>query len=94
MPIQMRLPKRGFTSPNRVEYVPINLERLQEISLKYKLETVDLDALISAGIVRKNDKVKILGTGEFTAKLAVTAHAVSSAAKEAIEALGGSVNLV
>lgn len=94
MPIQMRLPKRGFTSPNRVEYVPINLERLQEISLKYKLETVDLDALISAGIVRKNDKVKILGTGELTAKLAVTAHAVSSAAKEAIEALGGSVNLV
>ncbi len=94
MPIQMRLPKRGFTNPNRVAYVPINLERLQEISLKYKLETVDLDALISAGIVRKNDKVKILGTGELTAKLAVTAHAVSSAAKEAIEALGGSVNLV
>lgn len=94
MPIQMRLPKRGFTNPNRVAYVPINLERLQEISLKYKLETVDLDALISAGIVRKNDKVKILGTGELTAKLAVTAHAISSTAKEAIEALGGSVNLV
>ena len=94
MPIQMRLPKRGFTNPNRVAYVPLNLERLQEIALKYKLETVDLDALISAGIVRKNDKVKILGTGELTAKLVVTAHAVSSAAKEAIEALGGSVNLV
>ncbi len=94
MPIQMRLPKRGFKNPNRVAYVPINLERLQEISLKYKLETIDLDALTSAGIVRKNDKVKILGTGELTAKLAVTAHAVSSTAKEAIEALGGSVNLV
>lgn len=94
MPIQMRLPKRGFKNPNRVAYVPINLERLQEISLKYKLETIDLDALISAGIVRKNDKVKILGTGELTAKLAVSAHAVSSTAKEAIEALGGSVNLV
>jgi len=94
MPIQMRLPKRGFKNPNRVAYVPINLERLQEIALKYKLETIDLDALISAGIVRKTDKVKILGTGELTAKLAVSAHAVSSAAKEAIEALGGSVNLV
>lgn len=94
MPIQMRLPKRGFKNPNRVAYVPINLERLQEIALKYELETIDLDALISAGIVRKNDKVKILGTGELTAKLAVSAHAVSSTAKEAIEALGGSVNLV
>lgn len=94
MPIQMRLPKRGFKNPNRVEFVPINLERLQAIAIKFKLETIDLDALISAGIVRKNDKVKILGTGDLTAKLAVSAHAVSASAKEAIEALGGSVNLV
>lgn len=94
MPIQMRLPKRGFNNPNRVAYVPINLERLQEIAIKFKLETIDLDALISAGIVRKNDKVKILGTGDLTAKLAVSAHAISASAKEAIEALGGTVNLV
>ena len=92
--IQMRLPKRGFKNPNRVEFVPINLERLQAIAIKFNLETIDLDALISAGIVRKNDKVKILGTGDLTAKLAVSAHAVSASAKEAIEALGGSVNLV
>lgn len=94
MPIQMRLPKRGFKNPNRVAYVPINVERLQEIANKYKLETVDVEALVSAGIVRKNDKVKILGSGELSAKLAVSAHAVSASAQKAIEACGGSVNLV
>ena len=94
MPIQMRLPKRGFKNPNRVAYVPINVERLQEIADKYKLDTIDLEALISAGIVRKNDKVKILGSGELSAKLAVSAHAVSASAQKAIEACGGSVNLV
>ena len=94
MPIQMRLPKRGFKNPNRVAYVPINVERLQEIADKYKLETVDVEALVSAGIVRKNDKVKILGSGELSAKLAVSAHAVSASAQKAIEACGGSVNLV
>lgn len=94
MPIQMRLPKRGFKNPNRVAYVPINVERLQEIADKYKLDTIDLEALISAGIVRKNDKVKILGSGELSAKLAVSAHAVSATAQKAIEACGGSVNLV
>lgn len=94
MPIQMRLPKRGFKNPNRVAYVPINVERLQEIADKYKLDTINLEALISAGIVRKNDKVKILGSGELSAKLAVSAHAVSASAQKAIEACGGSVNLV
>lgn len=94
MPIQMRLPKRGFKNPNRVAYVPINVERLQEIADKYKLDTIDLEALISTGIVRKNDKVKILGSGELSAKLAVSAHAVSASAQKAIEACGGSVNLV
>ena len=94
MPIQMRLPKRGFNNPNRVAYVPINLERLQEIADKYKLDTIDVEALISAGIVRKNDKVKILGTGELSTKLAVSAHAISASAQKAIEASGGSVNLV
>ncbi|NRB46481.1 MAG: 50S ribosomal protein L15 [Saprospiraceae bacterium] len=94
MPIQMRLPKRGFKNPNRVAYVPINVERLQEIADKYKLDTINVEALISAGIVRKNDKVKILGSGELSAKLAVSAHAVSASAQKAIEACGGSVNLV
>lgn len=94
MPIQMRLPKRGFKNPNRVAFVPINVERLQEIADKYKLDTIDVEALVSAGIVRKNDKVKILGSGDLSAKLAVSAHAVSASAQKAIEACGGSINLV
>lgn len=94
MPLQMRLPKRGFNNINRVTYVPINLERLQAISEKYNISTIDLEALVAHNIVGKNDKVKILGTGELKTKIDVNVHAISASAKEAIEALGGSVNLV
>jgi len=94
MPLSQRIPKRGFKNVNRVVYVPLNLKRLQEISEKFKLDTLDLEALISSGIVKKTDKVKILGTGELTSKLNITAHACSTAAKTAIEAQGGTLNLV
>ena len=94
MPLQMRIPKRGFKNINRVEYVAINLGRLQAISDKYKLETIDFPALIESGIVKKTDRVKILGNGKLTSKLAVTAHAYSETAKNAIEASGGSVTII
>ena len=94
MPLSMRIPKRGFKNVNRVVYVPLNLKRLQEISEKFKLDTLNLEALISSGIIKKTDKVKILGTGELTSKLDITAHACSAAAKTAIEAQGGTLNLV
>ena len=94
MPLQMRLPKRGFKNPNRVAYVPINLARLQAIHEKYNVDTVDLAFLIEAGIVRKNDKVKILGHGDLSTKLSVAAHAVSDSAKTAIEGKGGNVTIV
>jgi len=94
MPLQMRLPKRGFKNFRRVEYVPINIERLQAISEKYKLETIDIEALIANGIVKKTDKVKVLGNGDMNSKLTISVHACSTAAKEAIEAKGGTVNLV
>jgi len=94
MPLQMRLPKRGFKNINRVEYVAINLKRLQEISDKYNLTTIDLQSLVSNGIVKKTEKVKILANGELNSKLAVTAHACSATAKSAIEAKGGTINLV
>jgi large subunit ribosomal protein L15 len=94
MPLQMRLPKRGFKNPNRVEYVPFNLSRLQEIADKYKLEAITTENLVANGLAKKNDRIKILGGGELSAKLDVTAHAISSSAKEAIEAKGGNVNLV
>ena len=94
MPLQMRLPKRGFNSPNRVEYKVFNLERLQAISEKYNLDTVNLDTLRQNGLIAKTDVVKILGNGELTTKLNVSVNAVSASAKEAIEKAGGSVNLV
>jgi len=93
-PLQMRLPKRGFKNINRVAYVPINLDKLQEIVEKYKLPEVNLEGLIANGIVKKTERVKILGTGELKAKLDVSVHACSASAKKAIEDLGGSVNLV
>ena len=94
MTLQMRLPKRGFKNPNRVEYVAINLDLLQMIADKYKVSEVTPANLIENGIIRKRDRVKILGRGELNCKLDVTAHACSDAAKTAIEQQGGSVNLV
>ena len=57
MPLQMRLPKRGFNNINRIEYVPINLSRLQAIADKYNLDTISLETLVACGIVKKTDKV-------------------------------------
>ncbi len=93
MPLQMRLPKRGFNSPNRKEYVAINVNRLQDISEKFGLTEVTPAALYRAGITKKNDLVKVLGDGEISTKLTITAHAVSKSAKEAIEKAGGSVTI-
>ena len=92
MPLQRRVPKRGFKNINRVEYVPFNLGRLQVIIEKYNLDKIDAETLTKLGIVSKTDKIKILGTGELTTKIDVTAHAFSASAKRAIEALGGAVN--
>ena len=94
MPMQMRLPKRGFKSPNRVEYVPLNLYHLQYLAEKYNLDAIDIDMLREKRIIRRNDRVKLLGTGELTSKINVTVHAASATAKEAVEKLGGTVNLV
>ena len=93
MPLQMRLPKRGFNSPNRVEYVALNLKKLQEISDKYGLTEITPTALYEAGIVKKNDRVKLLGNGSVTTGLTVTAHAASASAQEAIQQAGGSVTI-
>ncbi len=94
MPLQMRLPKRGFKNPNKQVFNPINLERLEAIAEKYDLEHIDVDALRSLGIIKKRDMVKILGSGELKSKLTVSAHAFSASAKEAIEAAGGTLNVI
>lgn len=93
MPLQRRVPKFGFTNPNRVEYNAINVGLLQELVEKGKItDTVDLETLKNNGLAGKNDLIKILGRGELKAKLNVTAHKFSASAQKAIEAAGGTVN--
>lgn len=94
MPLQRRVPKFGFKSFNRVEFKPVNLDTLQSLADQYNLAAIDMEALVSHGIASKNDKIKILGGGELTAKLDVTAHKFSASAVEVIEKLGGSVNKI
>lgn len=94
MPLAMRLPKVGFKSINKIYYVPMNLATLEDISKKYSTNEISLDFLVEKGIVKKTSKVKILGNGELSKKVTVTAHACSASAKQTIENLGGSVNLV
>jgi large subunit ribosomal protein L15 len=93
-PMQRRLPKRGFKSLNRVEYVGMNLDKLQALVEKYNFTELTPETLYNHSIISKNDKIKILGRGELTGKINVTAHAFSAAAKKAIEEKGGSANLV
>ena len=93
-PLQRRVPKFGFTNPNRVEYNGVNIDTLQQLFDSKKIKSkVDKQVLIDNGLVQKNDLVKILGRGELKSKLSVTADAFSSTAKEAIEKAGGSANI-
>lgn len=89
MPLQMRLPKRGFNSPNRVAYVAFNVSRLSEIAEKYSVSDISPEVLNKLGITKKNDLVKILGNGDLTKKVNVKAHAFSASAEEKIKAQGG-----
>ncbi len=91
MPLYRRVPKFGFKNINRKEYRGINLQLIQELADKKKITTINVDVLIENGMARKNDLVKILGMGELTAKLEVTAHGFTKSAQAAIEAQGGSV---
>ena len=92
MPLHMRLPKlRGFTNPFRVEYQVVNLATLQELFPEGG--TVTVEDLVAKGAVRKNQPVKVLGTGDVSVKLDVTAQKFSASAEQKITAAGGSVTL-
>ena len=91
MPLPRRLPKFGFTNLKRVEFKAINLSVIEELAEKKHLTAISVATLIEAGFVSANDKVKILGNGNVTKALAVSAHAFSKSAVAAIEAQGGSV---
>jgi large subunit ribosomal protein L15 len=94
MPLQRRVPKFGFKNINRIEYKGINIDVLQALAAKKEIAKIDIQALLDAGLISKNDKIKILGRGKLTSKLDVTAHAFSKTAKEAIEALAGTATTI
>jgi large subunit ribosomal protein L15 len=94
MPLQRVVPKSGFKNFNRVEYKAINLDVLQHVAEKMNVTSIDLAGLINAGIASKNDKIKILGGGSLDRKLEVKAHAFSKSAKEAIEKLDGTTEIL
>ena len=94
MPLQRRVPKFGFKSLNRIECKPINLNALQELAEKLNTEEITFDVLVENGLVSKKDVVKVLGRGELTGKLSVSAHHFSASAAEAIEKVGGTVNKI
>jgi len=91
MPLQRRVPKYGFKNINRREYKAINIITLQNLAEKNNLEKIDPEILAKAGLISKNDLVKILGKGTLERKLEVHAHSFSKSAVEAIEAQKGTV---
>ena len=93
MSLQRRLPKFGFRNPNRVEYTPVNLGAIEVLAQKGITEIGQAE-LVAAGLVHKDDKVKLLGMGELTTKVKVTVHAASKSAKEAMEKAGAELVLL
>ncbi len=89
MPLQRRVPKYGFTNPNRVEFKAVNLDIIQQLFDKTSTSKIDLELLIQNGLASKNDKVKVLGRGTLTASVEVVAHSFSASAIELIEKAGG-----
>jgi len=91
LPLMQRVPKlKGFTNPFRVEYTPVNVDALAQLGVS----DISFDVLVSKGLVGKKEFVKILGRGELSAKLNVSAHAFSASAKAAIENAGGTTTVL
>ncbi len=94
MPIQRRIPKRGFKNPHRVEYKVFNIGQAEQLAEKHGITEFSLENLYINNLVSQTDKVKILGNGELKSKITFKVNAVSEKAKAAIEAAGGTVEIV
>jgi large subunit ribosomal protein L15 len=94
MPIQRRVPKRGFKNPHRVEYKVFNLGQIDQLIEKHGIKEFNLETLYINNLISQNDKVKILGNGILKAKIPFTVSAISEKAKGAIESAGGKVEIV
>ena len=89
MPLQRRLPKFGFKNPTRVEYQPVNVSALQALSETLGKAELGLEDMVEARLASRTDLVKVLGNGDLTAALTITADAFSKTAVSKIEAAGG-----
>jgi large subunit ribosomal protein L15 len=94
MPIQRRIPKRGFHNINRIEYKVFNLGQLEQLVEKYGFTEITPENLYINGLISQTDRVKILGNGELKTKLTFKVNAVSETAKTAIEGAGGTVEIL
>jgi len=94
MPIQRRIPKRGFKNINRIEHKVINIGQVDHYAEKYGIQEFSLQNLYINGLINQFDSVKILGNGELKGKYTFKVNAVSEKAKTAIEASGGTVEIV
>ncbi len=94
MPIQRRVPKRGFKNISRVEYKVFNIGQIDHLAEKYGITEFSLQNLYINSLISQFDNVKVLGTGEIKGKYSFKVNAVSAKAKAAIEAAGGSVEIV
>ena len=89
MPIQRRLPKFGFKNPTRVEYKAINVSAIEALAVAAGLKEIGLEEIVAAGLAGAGELVKVLGNGEISAAVTVTANAFSKSAIAKIEAAGG-----
>ncbi|MGL6267532.1 MAG: 50S ribosomal protein L15 [Chitinophagaceae bacterium] len=94
MPIQRRIPKRGFKNHDRTEYKVFNLGQVEELSAKYGITDFSMEVLFMNGLINRTDKVKILANGEIKSKIIFKVNAASAKAKTAIEAAGGSLEIL
>jgi large subunit ribosomal protein L15 len=94
MPIQRRIPKRGFKNINRVEFKVFNLGQIEQLATKYNITEFSMETLYVHGLVSRTALVKILGNGEMKTKMNFKVNAVSEKAKAAIEAAGGTVEIL
>ena len=94
MPLQRRLPKRGFKNINRIDYKVLNLGQLDSVAERYQLTEISPETLYITGLINRTDLIKILGKGEIKTKLEFRVNAISEKAKAAIEAAGGTVEII
>ena len=95
MPLQRRVPKFGFFSPNRKVFSPLNLGRIQKLVEEKKIKgKLDFDTMINLGLIKKNEKVKILSDGNFDSKIEIFAHHFSKTSIRIIEEKGGKINII